>query len=40
MLTWRRVESARLDWSVSAGMVDSDAYGTSTFLGVGLGLAN
>lgn len=39
-LTWRRARSAHLDWSVSAGMVDSDAYGGIAFLGVGLGLAN
>lgn len=39
-LTYRRAQSAHVDWTVSAGMVDSDAYGGIAFLGFGLGLAN
>jgi hypothetical protein len=39
-LTWRYAQSARLDWSVTAGMVDSDAYGGIGFVGVGLGIGN
>ncbi|HEU4779693.1 MAG TPA: hypothetical protein VFS58_07395 [Steroidobacteraceae bacterium] len=40
VLTFRRAESARLDWSISAGMADSEAYGGIAFLGGSLGLAN
>ena len=39
-LTWRYAQSARLDWSVSAGMVDSDTYGNIGFVGIGLGIGN
>jgi hypothetical protein len=39
-LTWRRAQSAHMDWMVSAGMIDSDTYGGIAFLGVGVGLAN
>jgi hypothetical protein len=38
--TFRRAQSARLDWSLSAGMADSEAYGDIAFLGVMLSLAN
>jgi hypothetical protein len=39
-LTYRHAQSARVDWNVSGGMVDSDQYGNIAFLGVGLGLTN
>jgi hypothetical protein len=39
-VSFRRAESAHLDWSVSAGVADSEAYGDIAFLGVMLGLAN
>jgi hypothetical protein len=39
-LTYRRAQSARLDWSVSAGMMDSDRYGGLAFAGVAVGLAH
>jgi hypothetical protein len=39
-LTWRYAQSARLDWSLSAGMVDSDTYGNIGFVGVGLGIGH
>ena len=39
-LTWRYAQSARLDWNLSAGMVDSDTYGNIGFVGVGLGIGN
>lgn len=39
-VTWRYAQSARLDWSVSGGMVDSDTYGNIGFIGIGLGIAN
>ena len=39
-LTWRYAQSARLDWSVTGGMVDSDTYGSIGFVGVGLGIGN
>jgi hypothetical protein len=39
-VTWRRIQSAHLDWMVSAGMIDSDTYGGIGFLSVGAGLAN
>jgi hypothetical protein len=38
--TFRRAQSAHLDWSVSAGTADSEAYGDIAFLGMMLGLAN
>jgi hypothetical protein len=38
--TFRRARGAHLDWSVSVGLADSEAYGDITFLGVMLGLAN
>lgn len=40
VLTFSRAESAHLDWSLSAGMADSEAYGGIAFLGVSFGLAN
>jgi hypothetical protein len=39
-LTWRFTQSAHVDWSVSGGMVDSDAYGQIGFLGMALGLTH
>jgi len=39
-LTWRYARSAHVDWSVSGGLVDSDAWGDVGFLGVGLGIGN
>jgi len=39
-VTWRHVRSARLDWSISAGVVDSDAWDDIAFIGVGLGIGN
>jgi hypothetical protein len=39
-LTWRFAQSARLDWNVSGGFVDSDAYGDVGFVGLGLGIGN
>jgi hypothetical protein len=40
VLTFRRAQSAHLDWSVSTGLADSEAYGSVAFLGVMFGLAN
>ena len=37
-LTWHYVQSARLDWSVSTGLVDSDRYGNIAFTSIALGL--
>ena len=39
-LTWRYAQSARLDWSVSGGIVDSDTYGDIGFVALGLGIGN
>jgi len=39
-LTWRYAQSARLDWSVTGGLVDSDTYGDIGFVSVGLGISN
>jgi hypothetical protein len=39
-ITWRYTQSAHVDWSVTGGMVDSDAYGQIGFLGVALGLTH
>src|SRR6185295_11941690 len=39
-LTWRYAQSARLDWSVSGGMVDSDTWGDIGFVGIGVGISN
>jgi hypothetical protein len=39
-LSFRRAQTAHLDWSVSAGMVDSEAYGDIAFAGFSVGLAN
>jgi hypothetical protein len=39
-LTWRYARSARLDWSVTGGLVDSDTYGDIGFVSVGLGISN
>ena len=39
-LSFRRAQSAHVDWSVSAGMVDSEAYGDVAFAGFSVGLAN
>jgi hypothetical protein len=39
-LTWRHARSARLDWSITGGMVDSDAYGDIGFIAAGLGISN
>lgn len=39
-VTYRSVHSARLDWGLTAGMVESDRFGNTAFLGVSIGLAN
>jgi len=39
-VTWRRARNAHLDWALSAGLVDSDAFGDIGFLGIQIGLAN
>ena len=39
-LTWRHAQSARLDWSITGGVVDSDTYGSIGFVGAGLGIGN
>ena len=39
-VTWRHASSARMDWNVSAGVVDSDAWGDVAFIGAGLGIGN
>ncbi len=40
MLTWHRVHSTRLDWSIAAGIVDSISLGNVGFMTVGLGISN
>src|SRR5688572_13982914 len=40
MLTWHRVHSARLDWSISAGLIDSISLGNVGFMAVSLGFSN
>ena len=37
-VTWRYAQSARIDLSFTAGMVDSDTYGDIAFLSAGIGL--
>jgi hypothetical protein len=37
-ITWRYSQSSHVDWSLSGGMVDSDAYGNIGFLSIGVGL--
>lgn len=39
-LTWRYAQSARFDWSVTGGFVDSDTWGNIGFAGLGLGIGN
>jgi hypothetical protein len=39
-LGYRRAQNAHFDWGLTAGMVDSDAFGNIGFLGVQIGLAN
>jgi hypothetical protein len=39
-LTWSFAQSARLDWSLSGGFVDSDSLGNIAFAGVALGVSN
>ena len=39
-LTWRYTRSAHIDWSISAGMIDSARYGEVAFASVALGLGN
>ena len=39
-LTWRCAQSARFDWGVTAGMVDSERYGDIGFAGLSLGISN
>lgn len=39
-LTWRRAQTAHLDWGLTAGLVDSDSFGDIGFLGMQIGLAN
>lgn len=40
MLSWHRVHSARMDWSISAGIIDSIGFGNVGFMSVSLGLSN
>ena len=40
MLTWHRVHSSRLDWSISAGLIDSISLGNVGFMAVSLGFSN
>ena len=40
MLTWHRVHSTRLDWSISAGLIDSISLGNVGFMAVSLGISN
>ena len=40
MLTWHRVHSTRLDWSISAGLIDSISLGNVGFMAVSLGIGN
>ena len=39
-LTWRRAQTAHMDWGLSAGLVDSATFGNIGFLGAQIGLAN
>jgi hypothetical protein len=39
-LTWQYAQSARVDWMVSTGLVDSDRYGNIAFASIALGLSN
>ncbi len=39
-VTYRRAANAHLDWALSGGVVDSDAFGDIGFLGLEIGLAN
>jgi hypothetical protein len=39
-VTLRHAQNAHLDWALSGGLVDSDAFGDIGFLGVQIGLAN
>jgi len=39
-LSFRRAQTAHLDWSVSAGLIDSEAFGSLVFAGFSVGLAN
>jgi hypothetical protein len=39
-LTYRNARSARVDWGVTGGVSDSDAFGQIAFLGISIGLAN
>jgi hypothetical protein len=39
-VTWAYAQSARVDWSLSAGMIDSDTYGSIAFAGLGLSFGN
>lgn len=39
-LTWRYAQSAHLDWNLSGGVVDSDAWGDIAFVSAGLGISN
>jgi hypothetical protein len=39
-LTWRHSQSARFDWNVSGGLVDSDTWGDVVFVGFGFGIDN
>ncbi|MEO8019147.1 MAG: hypothetical protein ABI769_15150 [Pseudomonadota bacterium] len=40
VVTYRQARSAHFDWSVTAGMIDSDTYGGIGFASFGVGLAN
>ena len=40
MLSWHRVHSTRLDWSISAGIIDSISLGNVGFMAVSLGISN
>lgn len=40
MFSWHRVHSARMDWCISAGVVDSISLGNVGFMSVSLGVSN
>lgn len=39
-LSWRYAQSAHLDWTLTAGLVDSDRYGDIGFAGISVGIGN
>jgi hypothetical protein len=40
MVSWHRLHSTRMDWSVSAGLIDSMSIGNVACLTVSLGISN